>query len=69
MTEHFRTFFAARTPGHGTLFPDDMSPVNLMPILLNAYFGTDLEVHEYRAAWAGDLAPLQSESLGGALRP
>jgi hypothetical protein len=34
--------FAARTPGHSSLFPDDVTLVNVLPVLFNVYFGTDL---------------------------
>jgi hypothetical protein len=40
--EHYANLFAATTPGHPGLFPDDVSPVNVFPILFNAYFDTDL---------------------------
>lgn len=45
--EYFRTFFGARTPGHEELFPDDVSPVNVLPILENAYLGTTLPIRDY----------------------
>lgn len=34
--------FAARTPGHPRLFPDDISLVNVLPRLFNSYFGMSL---------------------------
>ena len=34
--------FVARTPGHPRLFPDDVTLVNAMPMLLDAYFGAHL---------------------------
>jgi hypothetical protein len=40
-TEYFRNFFAARTPGHPDLLPDDISPVNVLSLVENAYLGTD----------------------------
>jgi hypothetical protein len=46
--ERFATLFAARTPGFDRLFGASPTPVNLLPVLLNAYAGTDL--------------PLQSDS-------
>ena len=57
--EHFQTFLAARTPGHGGLLDGQVSLVNLYPMLLNAYFGSDLASRDYRAAWAPDYAPLE----------
>jgi hypothetical protein len=47
--EYFRNFFAARTPGHPDLFPDDISPVNVLPLIENAYLGTTLPIHPYEA--------------------
>jgi hypothetical protein len=34
--------FAARTPGHPDLFPDDITLVNVLPTLFDAYLGTAL---------------------------
>lgn len=57
--EHFRTFFAARTPGHPGLFGENASPVNLFSRVFNAYLGTSLPMRPYRA-WAADPgAPLE----------
>ena len=36
--EHYANFFAAYTPGSEALFPDDVSPVNVFPLLFNRYF-------------------------------
>ena len=47
--EYFRNFFAARTPGHGSLFPDDVSPVNVLTGIENAYLGTTFPIREYEA--------------------
>ena len=55
VAEHYRSFLAARTPGHGTLFPRDESPVNIFRRLMAAYFGVDAEPLPYRA-WALDWA-------------
>lgn len=35
--ERFHNFFASATPHHGGLFPDDITPVNLFPLLAGAY--------------------------------
>ena len=42
LRERSANLFAARTPGHPGLFPDDMTLVNVLPILFNAYLGTEL---------------------------
>ena len=36
-----RNLFIASTPGRSGLFPDDVTPINLIPRLLNGYLGTD----------------------------
>jgi hypothetical protein len=63
--EYYRTFFAARTPGQDGLFPDDVSPVNVLPLLENAYFGASLPIHDYQAWESGrldlDLVPRKPE--------
>jgi hypothetical protein len=40
LRERFGTLFAAYTPGHESVFPDDVTPAQVMVDLLNAYFGT-----------------------------
>jgi hypothetical protein len=40
--EMLRSFFLASTPGKPGLFPDDVSPINVIPRVLNAYAGTQL---------------------------
>jgi hypothetical protein len=47
--EYFRNFFAARTPGHEDLFPDDVSPVNVLPMLENTYLATSFPIRQYEA--------------------
>ena len=37
-----RNLFAAYTPGHDGLFPDDVTLVNVFPRLLDGYFGLHL---------------------------
>jgi hypothetical protein len=44
--ERLRNFFAARTPGHPNLFPADVTPVNVLPILFDEYLDADLPLHE-----------------------
>ena len=48
-TEYFRNFFSARTPGHSDLFPDDISPVNVLVTIENAYLGTTFPIRDYQA--------------------
>jgi hypothetical protein len=55
--EYFESFLAAHTPGHPALFGEMPSPVNFWPALLNAYFETNLPVHDYRA-WVSVDSPL-----------
>jgi hypothetical protein len=40
--ERFGSLFAAYTPGHPGLFPDDVAPVEVMGRLLNTYFGVEV---------------------------
>jgi hypothetical protein len=42
--EMLRSFFIASTPGQPGLFPDDVTPINIIPRLLNAYAGTNLSM-------------------------
>jgi hypothetical protein len=51
--EHFRSFFAARTPGYEDVFPDDVSPVNVLRRLLTRVYGERLPDLPYRA-WVSD---------------
>jgi hypothetical protein len=53
LDEHFRSFFAARTPGYEGLFPADISPVNVFRRILSGVFGEDLTDLPYRA-WVSD---------------
>jgi hypothetical protein len=43
--DRMANLFWARTPGRPQLFPNDITLVNVMPILFNAYLGTDLPLH------------------------
>lgn len=52
IAERSSNLFAARTPGHEGLFPDDVTLVNVLPMLFNAYLGTQLPTHE-NAFWFG----------------
>jgi hypothetical protein len=51
--EYYRTFFAARTPGRPGLFPPDVSPVNILTLLSNAYFDTSYPIRAYQAWESG----------------
>lgn len=42
--EMLRILFISSTPDHAGLFPDDVTPVNVIPRLLNTYAGTGLEM-------------------------
>ena len=42
LAERYGTLFATYTPGRTDLFGDAPTNINLLPILLNAYAGTDL---------------------------
>jgi hypothetical protein len=41
LRERFGTLFAAYTPGKSGVFPNDVTPAQVLVDLLNAYFGTD----------------------------
>ena len=41
VTDRTSNFFAALTPGHESLFPEDITPVNVMRLLSDAYLGTE----------------------------
>ena len=41
LRNRFSNLFWARTPGHPGLFPEDVSLVNVFPILFNGYFGSE----------------------------
>lgn len=70
--EHFETFLAARTPGHDGLLSEEMAMIDVLPVILNAYFGAELALREYQAWWGTDLAPLEltpaDEAEAGASR-
>ena len=48
LRERFSILFAASTPRHPDLFPDDVSVGQVLPILFNAYLGTNINVPESR---------------------
>jgi sulfatase-like protein len=45
LSDRFANLFWARTPGKPGLFPDDITLVNVLPILFNSYLGSDLPLH------------------------
>lgn len=49
--EMFRNLFAASTPGHPDLFPDDVSLVEVLPTLLETYAGTSIPTPDDSAYW------------------
>lgn len=59
--EATRNFFAARTPQFPALFGEQLSTVNLLPTLLNAYLETDFPLHPFKA-WVSYGYPLQLEA-------
>jgi hypothetical protein len=44
VSDRLACFLAVRTPGKDRLLPDDVSLVNVLPTLFNAYFGTALPI-------------------------
>jgi hypothetical protein len=56
LRSRFSTLFAARTPGHPNVFPNDISTVDVLRGLLNAYAGTSSEPIPFRA-WLGSGPP------------
>ena len=49
--EMFRSLFLASTPGKESVFPDDMTPVNMIPRLLNAYAGQSSPLASEESYW------------------
>jgi len=45
----FQNLVAARTPGIDGLVPRDLSLVNLLPVVLNGYLGTELPLYPHRS--------------------
>jgi len=63
LLERTGNLFAALTPGHDDVYPDDVSPVDLFRLLFDAYLGT-----EYGRATppdgGGQVAPVDASVLG-----
>ena len=49
--EMFRSLFVASTPGMPNLFPDDVTPVNVIPRLRNAYLGAEVPLASEESYW------------------
>lgn len=49
--ENVRSLFMARTPDGSLVFPDDVSPVNVLPRIANVYLGTEIELAEETSYW------------------
>jgi hypothetical protein len=49
--EHFANFFAALTPGHDHLFPDDQAASATLAMLLNAYLDAGVDVPDPDQMW------------------
>lgn len=47
--EYYHSLFAASTPNFAGLYPNDVALTNVLPVLLNAYFGTSYPIHDYQA--------------------
>lgn len=62
--ESVRNLFAARTPGHRGLFPNDVTPVNLFPRLLGAYLNADLPFTTEESYWI-DLSAVRTTGISG----
>lgn len=64
LLERTGTLFAARTPGKDTVFPDDVTPVNVFRHVLDAYFNTDLGVAD-QPIGGGQIPPVDAAELDG----
>jgi hypothetical protein len=62
--ESLRSLFLASTPGRPGIFPDDVTPVNLLARLSNAYLGTDLSLASEESYFA-KLETLRETGLFG----
>ena len=56
--EALANLFAAYTPGHERLFPENVTTVNIYPLLFNTYFGTALPTQPNRTFGFGKLHEL-----------
>ncbi len=60
----FGVLFAAHAPGFDNLFPDDLSLVNVLPTLFNAYLGTDLPLSPDVSFWEDGRVASEHEDSG-----
>jgi hypothetical protein len=58
----FRSFVAAFTPDHEGLIPDDATPVNILPRLLNAYHDQGISLASEESYWT-DLISLRFDQM------
>lgn len=63
LLERTGTLFAALTPGRTNVFPDDVSPVDMVRLLFDAYLGTDYG-RAIPPAGGGQIPPVDSSVLG-----
>ena len=63
VNERMSNLLALRSPDGAVSLPDDTTPINLFPILFNAYFGESIDLlPDDTFAWAdGDAAPTRIE--------
>ena len=54
MRERIANFVAVYAPGHAGLLPDDVTLINVLPRLFNAYLGTDLSILDDRTYFGLD---------------
>jgi len=64
LSERVSNLFAASTPGHPRLFGDVVTPVNVFPILFDAYFGTHLPRAENRSVVSAPATLFEFIDLG-----
>lgn len=60
--ETLRNLFAVYAPGQPDLFPEDATPINTFPRLLNAYFDAGLSLEE-ESSWWVDMSALDSRGI------
>ena len=60
--ETLRNLFAVYAPGQPDLFPEDATPINLFPRLLNAYLHAGLDLEE-ESSWWVDSSTLDSRGI------
>ena len=49
--EMFHSLILTRTPGQPGLFPDDSTPINILPRILNGYSGAEIELASEESYW------------------